>query len=468
MARAFVMTNSRKTEERLRTWLAGDQAACERLCAHLLPLLGLYSHVEPRRPKGGPDGSRDLTARYRDELEVWGAIGFRNSPSDSPDDKKWVNKKFRDDLESALKENTQLGGFVFFTNVDLTPGEQEKLKKFAKGKGVTHIDLFIRENLRLALDSIEGCGYRLQYLDIEMSKEEQLAFIGRYGSRLEALLEEQQENLRQQQRLIENKLARIEFMHDCSKPVLEAMFSVELDRAYTPTELGHFRILLQVTSYILDSKGTRTQLMFGSEDDFRFFPEDEISFIAATNQVWSQNPDEIILNSGIPLVPMSKMTTANQLDDLKVQSLGSFATRRLLKTAFRTLGSFDRSTIRVYVTRSLFYKIKSVTFVVNDYLIASALKGELVMSGLTLTFFHPPSWYEELSKDERSTWVHLQVQDKNSGDSTFPINVDEIVADDRHKFQRPTFNLNFSEYTPRRIGRVVPIISDVGAVETNF
>ena len=61
------MSNS-LTEERLRNGLDSNQLARERLCAHLLPLLGPYSHVESRRPKGGPDGARDLQALYRDEL----------------------------------------------------------------------------------------------------------------------------------------------------------------------------------------------------------------------------------------------------------------------------------------------------------------------------------------------------------------------------------------------------------------
>ena len=119
-----MMADSRTTDERLRNWL-DSQMQRERLCAHLLPLLGQYSKVEPRRPKGGPDQGRDLQAIYLDELPVWAAVGFRNSARDDNADKRWVRKKFKDDLERALKERADLKGFVFLTNVDLTPRENE-------------------------------------------------------------------------------------------------------------------------------------------------------------------------------------------------------------------------------------------------------------------------------------------------------------------------------------------------------
>jgi hypothetical protein len=61
-------------------------------------------------------------------VEVWGAVGFRNSATDSSEDKSWVRKKFLQDLGAALAEKPDLRGFVFFTNVDLTPAEVDALK----------------------------------------------------------------------------------------------------------------------------------------------------------------------------------------------------------------------------------------------------------------------------------------------------------------------------------------------------
>ena len=233
--------DTRETEARLRSWLDANQVQRERLCAQMLPLMGDYSEVVPRRPKGGPDGSRDLEAIFGGSIEVWGAVGFRNSAKDDKNDKTWVKKKFKADLNAALKKNPNLKGFVFLTNVDLTPTEQDSLKEYGHNKNVGHVDVFIREHLRVVLDSIDGWGYRLQFLDIEMSKEEQSTFINKFGARLESQLEQQHQE-------VNAKLQRIEFLHDCAKPIRGASFMVQLDRPYSPEELGHFRILLEIIS----------------------------------------------------------------------------------------------------------------------------------------------------------------------------------------------------------------------------
>jgi hypothetical protein len=463
------MSDSRVTEERLRSWLDSNQVQRERLCAQLLPLLGTYSHVEPRRPKGGPDGARDLQALYNRELQVWGAAGFRNSAKDDNEDKKWARKKFNDDLQAALDENPALKGFVFFTNLDLTPGEQEELKSHAKSKGIGHVEVFIRERMRLALDSIEGWGYRLQFLELEMTREEQLAFIERYGTRLESLLERQRQELNEQRREVDNKLARIEFMHDCWKPTVEAMFSVNLDRPYTAEELGHFRILLRISSEVVASPGETTELLFASADSYQFSQDGVLRFFGATNRVWSRNPDEILVNSSMLLAPMSLILNPAELATANTASLGALANKQLLRSAFRTLGSFDRSLMRVHVSHSLFPKIASIAFVVNDYLIVKASKDKLVMPGGSLTWLHPPTWYEELSDDEKRMLGHLQIRDSSADDAAITTDLDKILDDDRgRRTQRPTFNLNFSEYTPLRIGRTVPVLPDIGAVQSSF
>ena len=58
------MTNDgpRQTEERLRHHLDSNQVMRERLCLAVMPLVGPYTRERPRRPKGGPDGGRDIEA----------------------------------------------------------------------------------------------------------------------------------------------------------------------------------------------------------------------------------------------------------------------------------------------------------------------------------------------------------------------------------------------------------------------
>jgi hypothetical protein len=154
----------RLTEERLRNYLDGDQPGRERMCLALLPLLGPFTVCRPRRPKGGPDQARDIECRYQG-VPTWGAVGFRNGGGNDKAARSAAQKKFRDDLKAALKENPKLDGFVFFTNVDLTPDQKTALIAHAEKKGVA-AQVFDMEILRQALDSKDGIHIREQYLGI--------------------------------------------------------------------------------------------------------------------------------------------------------------------------------------------------------------------------------------------------------------------------------------------------------------
>jgi len=135
------MSTPRLTEERLRTWII-NQDDRERMCLGILALDARFSNIKPRRPKGGPDGGRDIEAVFDGRKVVWGAVGFRANVIDSDEDRKWVKAKFEADLESAMKINPELWGFVFFTNIDLKPSEITKLEQFAREKGLAFIDIF--------------------------------------------------------------------------------------------------------------------------------------------------------------------------------------------------------------------------------------------------------------------------------------------------------------------------------------
>lgn len=176
------------TEERLRSWLDSDQASRERLCVGILLFDKRFTEVKPRRPKGGPDGAHDIEAKYKHQDAVWGAIGFRNSVNDSSEDKKWVKKKFRTDVENAKRRKEDLWGFVFFTNVDLTPGEVTKLEQHAKAKGISFVEVFYRERLRVELDKPIGIALRSQCLEIEPSHAENASFLAEFGADLKSLV----------------------------------------------------------------------------------------------------------------------------------------------------------------------------------------------------------------------------------------------------------------------------------------
>jgi hypothetical protein len=157
------------------------------MCLALLTLDSRFANPKPRRPKGGPDGARDIEVTF-EGVETWGAVGFRNSANDSNEDKAWVRQKFQSDLTKALKENEDLESFVFITNVDLTPAELRSLREFAEAKSVTKVEIFYRERMRHLLDSAAGLGFRFTYLGIPLSEAEQVAFFEKFGAQLEDLM----------------------------------------------------------------------------------------------------------------------------------------------------------------------------------------------------------------------------------------------------------------------------------------
>ena len=212
-----------ETEQRLRSFLNGNQPQREKMCLALLPNMGNYSSVTPRRPEGGPDGAHDLEALFNGVLPTWGAVGFRNDAGSSTEDRNWAERKFKSDLDSALKEHPTLSGFVFFTNVDLTPGQHESLKRYAYERKVTHVEVFDFHRIRDALDRPVGFIARLQYLDIEMSKDEQLGLVSNFGQEL-------QKTLNSGFSRMERTLERLEKFLDLRKPLNQIGLLFTLDQ----------------------------------------------------------------------------------------------------------------------------------------------------------------------------------------------------------------------------------------------
>jgi hypothetical protein len=112
-----------ETDRRLKDYLNTHQVNRERMCLELLSVQPDYSAVEPRLPKGGPDGGRDIQGLYKEEL-CFGAVGFVNDATDTDQHRDQIQKKFKDDLKSSLEVRSGSDKpkvFVFFTNVSLTP-----------------------------------------------------------------------------------------------------------------------------------------------------------------------------------------------------------------------------------------------------------------------------------------------------------------------------------------------------------
>ena len=195
------------------------------------PFVGPYTREQPRRPKGGPDGGRDIEAIYQGATVVWGAVSFRNGGGADDSARQEAVEKFKSDLDRAVTENSSLTAFVFFTNVDLTPARIESLKAYAQGRNIKNIDIFDMERLRHVLDSPEGLIARLQYLDIPMSATEQAALVAKFGNQLQNAVTARFDR-------VERTLEQMERFLQFQKPLLRLDLYVELIEPATSAAIG--------------------------------------------------------------------------------------------------------------------------------------------------------------------------------------------------------------------------------------
>jgi hypothetical protein len=179
-----------ETDRRLKDHLNTNQAKRERMCLEILSVQDGYTDLQPRLPKGGPDGGRDIQGFYKGDL-CFGAVGFVNDASDTDQHRAQIRSKFSDDLENALKSKEDKPtpkGFVFLTNVGLTPAIIADLQRMAYGRGVNYCEILDRERLRIILDSNRGYAIRFRYLDISLSDAEQKDFFSAWADGITSLI----------------------------------------------------------------------------------------------------------------------------------------------------------------------------------------------------------------------------------------------------------------------------------------
>jgi hypothetical protein len=164
----------RETWHRLREW-DKSQSESERLAARLLSIEG-YGGIDPSHPLGGPDGGRDITCKKDGDTYVVGVYFPRGQV-----DLKQTIEKFKADLTKAKTLDAK--GFLFFTNQELTLGERAKLEDDA---APTAVGIYHLERVASCLDTPSGYGLRLEFLSIEMTKEEQISY---FNSRDQVLQE---------------------------------------------------------------------------------------------------------------------------------------------------------------------------------------------------------------------------------------------------------------------------------------
>ncbi|MGL4231544.1 MAG: hypothetical protein ACRCWJ_09265 [Casimicrobium sp.] len=253
------------TDERLKSYLDTNQLARERLALAVLALDKRFSDVRPRHPRGGPDGGRDIEALFCGESLAYGAVGFVNQADDSREKKKSIEKKFSEDLVVALSNDPAPTAFVFFTNVNLTSAEKNKLVDSAKKRGMLDCEIFDRERLRIVLDSADGFAIRFQCLAIPLSEPEQATFFARWGADIQSVIAT---GFQQVQKTLDHLL----FLQEANSALYSLYVVFELDREYSGDEIGHFRAFNLI--YLKEAKLDIFSILFGSTDKADRFSQD--------------------------------------------------------------------------------------------------------------------------------------------------------------------------------------------------
>lgn len=166
-----------ETWSRLSIWTKGQKAS-ERLSAQILRFEG-YNSVDPSHPLGGRDELKDVVC-IKDDKRWIGASYFPRGKKNLTA----ITKKFSDDCKGVESNNAT--GIAFITNQELSLSQRAKLQSLAQ-ESKAQLDLFHLERVAQILDTPTCYGIRLEFLDIEMSKEEQLAFFASRDNSLKKL-----------------------------------------------------------------------------------------------------------------------------------------------------------------------------------------------------------------------------------------------------------------------------------------
>lgn len=175
------MSEGKETWHRLLAWDRG-QSPAERLAAIILRGEG-FENIDPSHPLGGKDGLKDMVLSNGGKRWIGGVYFPRGQQSFTE-----IKNKFSHDL-AGVRENDAIG-FVFITNQELRLAERKILNEID-----TDIDIQIYHLERIAsiLNTPTYYGVRMDFLDIEMTSEEQLGFFSSYTQKITKLEDTLQE-----------------------------------------------------------------------------------------------------------------------------------------------------------------------------------------------------------------------------------------------------------------------------------
>lgn len=156
--------DGRETWYRLLEWDKG-QTPAERLAAIILTNGG-FRNMDTSHPLGGRDGLKDMVISYNGKKWI-GPVYFPRGQKDFSE----IKDKFIHDLE-GVKQN-EAYGIAFITNQELRLSERKIISEIDAS---IDVQIYHLERIASLLNSPQYYGVRMEFLEIEMNKEEQLAF----------------------------------------------------------------------------------------------------------------------------------------------------------------------------------------------------------------------------------------------------------------------------------------------------
>lgn len=220
----------------------------------------------------------------------------------------------------------------------------------------------------------------------------------------------------------DERLKRIEFLHDCSKPLMGANVVLILKQEFTPKDLGHFRFLVEILN--LHEPKPHPGLWIAGRDAYYIRHINGVSeqVMGVKSLVWSQNPDEQIQNT----IFGTGATTTTQLE------AGGHLYER---GPYKTLGDLDKRCMAIYMTRPLLDLTAGIYVMANDYWIAGATAEQFIPLEI------PPliNWPEPLSGAEAQVpWVDIALRIEHPPEWMNP------------ELARTGWSLDFSRFTPEK------------------
>lgn len=396
-----------QTDERLKSYLDTNQLHREQMCRAVLAIDKRFSDVQPRHPRGGPDGGRDIEAVFRHGQRAFGAVGFVNQANDSDEQKRKIKGKFSSDLQSAVSAEPKPDVFVFFTNISLTIGEKDTLVADAKAAKFIYCDIFDRERIRIILDNADGFSIRFQYLGLPLSEAEQASFFAKWGDDIQSVVSTGFQR-------IEKALDRILFLQEAADVMSDLTLGFELDRAYSADDIGHFRAFCYMQ--LKEPKYEIFEVLFGSSDksnrmrdrsDADFAPQESGIKYGIGGGQWERNIDFEATEDESEQLEYKPLgwSTSIGIDPVKFITITYVHDRFIRLLPRLSLSDIDESSYMPMLNKSLSEKIKAIHIYSNGYKLQEIAEGDFSIDTESFDSEFPVQFTEDELADP---WVRVR------------------------------------------------------------